>query len=130
MGWTGTGRMHQGEGHKGRDSHLLSRSFLHIDGEIPPSGTQRKDGGIDMRGAGLVLTYGPGGGRGAEEEDIQQFRAPDQAPEEQNRGQIGKNSEGSDVLGRLLTPFSRKWKRERHLRTTFNSSGSQVNDQA
>ena len=45
-------------------------------------------------------------------------------------GQIGKNSEGSDVLGRLLTPFSRKWKRERHLRTTFNSSGSQVNDQA
>ena len=39
-----------------------------------------------MRGAGLVLTYGFGEGGRAEEEDIQQFRAPDQATEEQNKG--------------------------------------------
>ena len=103
--------MHQREGHQGQDPHQFPGPFLHLHGAVPPSGIQEPYGGIDMRGAELVLTYGFGEGRGAEEEDIQQFRASDQAPEELNQGQIRKNRKESGVIGRLLIPIFRKWER-------------------
>ena len=77
-----------------------------------------------MRGTGLVLTYGPGEGGGAQEAHIQQFRAPDQASESQNKGQIGRNLEESDPFGCLLSTRSRKWKRDAGLRITNNLSDS------
>ncbi len=58
---------------RGHIPNLLPRIVLYVHGPFPLSGVPRKDGGIDVRGAEPVLTYGHGAEQRGENTCFRQF---------------------------------------------------------